>query len=157
MFDTLLQHRESGVIAIFCGGWDHPPMQRTTVENAPITLGPLGLKDGVKGIKLVARTFAHMGSEKEIVRALHLVDENLSLALRRNGELVGVYLVRKSNLSTLYDGNFVTPHYDGFEGLSVESLAILPSLRGQGYGRLLRAALLPWQNAEGSISFGVPR
>jgi hypothetical protein len=67
-------------------------MQRTTVEDVQITLGPLGLKDRVKGIKLVARTFAHLGPEKQIVRALFLTDESLSLALRRKGELVGVYL-----------------------------------------------------------------
>jgi GNAT superfamily N-acetyltransferase len=115
-------------------------MQRTTVEDVQITLGPLGLKDRVKGIKLVARTFAHLGPEKQIVRALFLTDESLSLALRRKGELVGVYLVRKNNHQTPYDG-FTRPDYDGSKGLKVESLAILPSLRGQGYGRLLRAAL----------------
>jgi GNAT superfamily N-acetyltransferase len=101
---------------------------------------PLGLKDRVKGIKLVARMFAHLGPEKDIVRALFLTDESLSLALRRKGELVGVYLVRKNNHETPYDG-FTRPNYDGSKGLKVESLAILPSLRGQGYGRLLRAAL----------------
>ena len=116
-------------------------MQEASIEKGPITLGPLGRKDRGKGIKLVARTFAHLAPEKHIIRALRLVDEDLSLALRRNGELVGVYLVRKkSSVWTCYDG-FVPPYYADFKDMKVESLAILPSLRRQGYGRLLRSAL----------------
>jgi GNAT superfamily N-acetyltransferase len=110
-----------------------------TNTEIPLTLGPLGKRDRAKGIKLVARMFAHLGPEKQIIRSLRLVDESLSLALRRKDEIVGVYLVRKPNYGMYRD--IVAPYYSGFKDLRVEALAVLPSLRGQGYGRLLRAAL----------------
>lgn len=110
-----------------------------TSPDSPIELGPLGRKDRAKAIKLAARMFAHLGPEREIIKSLRLVDENASLALRRKGELVGVYLVRKPNLTMF--GDMLPPYYSDCRALRVEGLAILPSIRGQGYGRLLRAAL----------------
>ena len=111
-----------------------------TATDAPITLGPLGQKDHAKGAKLAARMFAHVAPEKQLARMLKVSDPDLSLALRRGKDLVGVYLARGPNkIMPFADVHAV--YYTGLKGLRADALAVLPSLRGQGYGRLLRAAL----------------
>ncbi len=105
-----------------------------------MTLSVLDKADLRSAIDLCVATFTpYVADPLDVPAYLKHASPKRSLALHRDGQLVGVYLGCEGNLRSRLRRFRCLNHASGLEGVA---LALVPELRGSGYGRLLRNAFV---------------
>jgi GNAT superfamily N-acetyltransferase len=118
---------------------NHDDARPNVTDHADhVRLGPLGSASIEEGLALAVRTFLPFMSELGIRAELADVNPDISLALRCGGRVIGVFLISDRPAP---NAAFNEKHLKGRYGLCGDALAVEPKFRGEGYGRLLRAAL----------------
>jgi hypothetical protein len=103
-----------------------------------VRLGILGPEDLESGLLMACSQFGSFMPERKIRKTLDKVDPELSLALRNDDGIVGVYLISEQPYAM---ASYPFRQLDGRPCLCGDALILSADHRGVGYGRLLRAAL----------------